>query len=92
MKAYSAGRPHGAPGKSTFAFEPGDLVSEVMSFGAPAPIEIVLFSPDLSAAHAQAKRVLEELHKISVAPRRANPARRWIIRPFPSTSTARKPA
>jgi multidrug efflux pump subunit AcrB len=48
----------------TFAFEPGDLVSEVMSFGAPAPIEIVLLSPDLSAAHAQAKRVLTELHKI----------------------------
>ena len=32
----------------TFAFEPGDLVSEVMSFGSPAPIEIVLFSPELS--------------------------------------------
>jgi multidrug efflux pump subunit AcrB len=49
----------------TFAFEPGDLVSEVMSFGSPAPIEIVLLSPDLSAAHAQSKRVLEELHKVS---------------------------
>jgi multidrug efflux pump subunit AcrB len=49
----------------TFAFEPGDLVSEVMSFGSPAPIEIVLLSPDLSAAHAHSKRVLEELRKVS---------------------------
>lgn len=49
----------------TFAFEPGDLISEVMSFGSPAPIEIVLFSPDLSAAHVQSKRALEELRKIS---------------------------
>jgi multidrug efflux pump subunit AcrB len=49
----------------TLAFEPGDLVSEVMSFGSPAPIEIVLFSPELSASHDQAKRVLEELNKIS---------------------------
>jgi multidrug efflux pump subunit AcrB len=48
----------------TIAFEPGDLVSEVMSFGSPAPIEIVLLSPELSAAHAHSERVLEELHKI----------------------------
>jgi multidrug efflux pump subunit AcrB len=36
-----------------------------MSFGSPAPIEIVLLSPDLSAAHAHSKRVLEELRKVS---------------------------
>jgi multidrug efflux pump subunit AcrB len=46
------------------AFEPGDLVSEVMSFGAPAPIEIVMISPDLSAAQSFSQRVLEELQKI----------------------------
>jgi multidrug efflux pump subunit AcrB len=51
-------------GQIIFAFEPGDLVSEVMSFGAPAPLEVIFISPDLSAAHAQAKRVLAELHKI----------------------------
>ena len=48
----------------TFAFEPGDMVSEVMSFGAPAPIEIVLLSPDLPAAHDHANHVLAELNKI----------------------------
>ena len=29
----------------TFGFEPGDIVSEVMSFGSPTPIEIVVASP-----------------------------------------------
>jgi multidrug efflux pump subunit AcrB len=48
----------------TFAFEPGDLVSEVMSFGSPAPIEIVLFSPDLSKAQAHSERLITEVRKI----------------------------
>src|SRR5262249_37366612 len=47
-----------------FAFEPGDIVSEVMSFGSPAPIEIVLASPKLSASREHAERVLAELRQI----------------------------
>jgi multidrug efflux pump subunit AcrB len=47
-----------------FAFEPGDIVSEVMSFGSPAPIEIVISSPDLTASRAYADRVLAELNRI----------------------------
>ncbi len=31
----------------TFGFEPGDVVSKVMSFGSPTPIEIVVASPDI---------------------------------------------
>jgi multidrug efflux pump subunit AcrB len=48
-----------------FAFEPGDIVSEVMSFGSPAPIEIVMSSPDLMADQSYAEKVLAELNKIS---------------------------
>jgi multidrug efflux pump subunit AcrB len=47
-----------------FAFEPGDIISEVMSFGSPAPIEIVMSSPDLTASRSYADQVLAELHKI----------------------------
>jgi multidrug efflux pump subunit AcrB len=47
-----------------FAFEPGDIVSEVMSFGSPAPIEIVMSSPDLAASRSYADRVLAELNEI----------------------------
>ena len=48
----------------TIAFEPGDLISKVMSFGAPAPIEVVLFSPDLAKAESFSRPVLEEMRKI----------------------------
>jgi multidrug efflux pump subunit AcrB len=51
-------------GQMTFAFEPGDVVSEVMSFGSPAPIEIVLAGPELKASREHAARVRDELHKI----------------------------
>jgi len=47
-----------------FSFEPGDIVSEVMSFGSPAPIEIVVSGPDLQAGRGYAEKVLAELNKI----------------------------
>jgi multidrug efflux pump subunit AcrB len=50
--------------KMKFAFEPGDIVSEVMSFGSPAPVEIVMASPDLAANRAYSEAVLAELNKI----------------------------
>jgi multidrug efflux pump subunit AcrB len=47
----------------TFGFEPGDIVSEVMSFGSPTPIEVAVVSRDLSEAHAHADRIKAELEK-----------------------------
>jgi multidrug efflux pump subunit AcrB len=47
-----------------FAFEPGDMVSEVMSFGSPAPIEIVVASPHLADARAHAGRIMAAMKKI----------------------------
>jgi multidrug efflux pump subunit AcrB len=49
--------------KITVAFEPGDLVSQVMSFGSPAPIEVVMVSPNLSKTDEYSRRILNELHK-----------------------------
>jgi multidrug efflux pump subunit AcrB len=48
-----------------FGFEPGDVVSEVMSFGSPTPIEITAASPNLDHAEAYARKVEQEFHKIS---------------------------
>ncbi|HTU25520.1 MAG TPA: efflux RND transporter permease subunit, partial [Pirellulales bacterium] len=45
-------------------FEPGDIVSKVMSFGSPTPIEIAVASPDLAAAQDYARKVEAEFHKI----------------------------
>ena len=47
-----------------FAFEPGDIVSEVMSFGSPAPVEIVVSSPDLEVARVHADRIRAEMSTI----------------------------
>ena len=48
----------------TFGFEPGDIVSEVMSFGSPTPIEVAVASPNMADARAHADRIKEELEKI----------------------------
>jgi multidrug efflux pump subunit AcrB len=48
-----------------FSFEPGDIVSRVMSFGAPTPIEIAVAGPNLPASREYAEKVREKLAKIS---------------------------
>jgi multidrug efflux pump subunit AcrB len=47
-----------------FGFEPGDIVSEVMSFGSPTPIEVAVASPNLADAREHAERIKKELEKI----------------------------
>jgi multidrug efflux pump subunit AcrB len=47
-----------------FGFEPGDMVSSVMSFGSPTPIEIVVASPNLVDSRAHAERILLAMKKI----------------------------
>jgi multidrug efflux pump subunit AcrB len=47
-----------------FGFEPGDMVSEVMSFGSPTPVEVVVASPNLADAQAHALRIKAGMEKI----------------------------
>ncbi len=56
--------PELAPG-TQIAFEAPDLVSQVMSFGAPTPIEITVAGPSLSDSEAYAREVIAVLDKIS---------------------------
>jgi multidrug efflux pump subunit AcrB len=42
-------------------FEPGDIVSQVMSFGSPTPIEILVSSPNLNEARAYVEKVIAGL-------------------------------
>ena len=46
------------------SFEAGDIVSNVMSFGSPTPIEVAVQGPALPANRAHAAKVLAELAKI----------------------------
>jgi multidrug efflux pump subunit AcrB len=40
-----------------FSFEPGDIISRIMNFGAPTPVEIAITGPDFAASRAFAARV-----------------------------------
>ncbi len=47
-----------------FGFEPGDMVSTVMSFGSPAPIEVVVAGPNRADSRKHAQRILAAMKKI----------------------------
>ncbi|MGE0362101.1 MAG: efflux RND transporter permease subunit [Vicinamibacterales bacterium] len=48
-----------------FSFEPGDIVSRIMNFGAPTPIELAIAGPDFAASRAFAARVFDRLRGIA---------------------------
>jgi len=52
------------PGVS-LSFEAGDIVSQIMNFGAPTPIEVAMSGPNLAANRAFAEKVKTEMQKIS---------------------------
>ena len=52
------------PGAS-FSFEPGDLVNQIMNFGAPTPVEVAVMGPDLSATRAYTDKLRIEMSKIA---------------------------
>jgi multidrug efflux pump subunit AcrB len=55
---------HGRFPDAQFSFEPGDIVSRIMNFGAPTPVEVAVTGPDFAASRAFATRVRTELSRI----------------------------
>jgi multidrug efflux pump subunit AcrB len=47
-----------------FSFEPGDIVSRVMSLGAPTPVEVAVSGPNLAANYEHAQKIREQLARI----------------------------
>ncbi|MBI3874463.1 MAG: efflux RND transporter permease subunit [Verrucomicrobia bacterium] len=47
------------------SFEPSDIVSRVMSFGSPTPVEIAVSGPSLAANKAHADKIYAKLKEIS---------------------------
>lgn len=45
-------------------FEPGDIIGQVMSFGAAAPVEVAIQGPSLPASRVHAAKVETELKKL----------------------------
>jgi len=60
VKALRARLPREFPG-STFSFLPADMVSQILNFGAPAPIDVQVAGPHASADEAYAEELLREL-------------------------------
>src|SRR6266542_721317 len=48
----------------SFSFEPSDIVSRVMSLGAPTPIEVAVSGPNLTANREFAEKVKDKLQNI----------------------------
>jgi multidrug efflux pump subunit AcrB len=46
------------------SFEPSDIVSRVMSFGSPTPIEVAVSGPNLAASREHAERLLVKLRSL----------------------------
>ena len=57
-------RLHAALPDTTFSFEAGDIISQVMSFGSPTPIEVDVQGPNLAANREFAAKLRLELAKI----------------------------
>ena len=50
---------------SSFSFEPGNLVDQIMNFGAPTPVELAVAGPNLSASRAYTERLRNEMGEIA---------------------------
>ncbi|HEY2911403.1 MAG TPA: efflux RND transporter permease subunit, partial [Gemmataceae bacterium] len=46
------------------AFEPADIVNEVMSFGSPSPIEVAISGPKVADNRVHAEKIFRELSKV----------------------------
>lgn len=49
---------------AAFSFEPGDIVSRIMNFGAQTPVEVAVMGPDFPATRAFATKVRDEMAKV----------------------------
>src|SRR5882724_4865497 len=49
---------------STFAFQPGDIVSQILNFGLPAPIDIQIVGQNGTANYALARQVADRVRRV----------------------------
>ncbi len=47
-----------------FSFEPGDIVSQIMNFGAPTPVEVSVLGPDFGQLRAYTAKLQQEMSRI----------------------------
>ena len=63
VQALRSSLPRAFPGM-TFAFLPADIVSQILNFGAPAPIDLQIRGANLNANFAYANKLLSRIRRI----------------------------
>ncbi len=63
VKALRERLPRAFPG-STFSFLPADMVSQILNFGSPAPIDVQIAGADLEASRAFATKLLAKIRHV----------------------------
>ena len=64
VRTLRADLPRAFPGVS-FAFLPADIVSQILNFGAPAPIDLMITGPDTAANEAYARSLIPALRRVA---------------------------
>jgi CzcA family heavy metal efflux pump len=49
----------------TFYFLPADMVTQILNFGLPAPIDVQIEGNDVETSHQIAEKIMAELHQVS---------------------------
>jgi multidrug efflux pump subunit AcrB len=62
---YSSDQAVARASQMRFSFEPADVVNQVMTFGSPTPVEVVISGPHLAENEAYAQKVRAEMAKIA---------------------------
>ena len=71
--------PRAFPGV-TFSFLPADIVSQILNFGAPAPIDVQIRGPKLDANYAYARELLHRIRDVpGVADARIQQSQRYPV-------------
>ena len=52
-------------GDTTFSFLPADIISQILNFGSPAPIDIQVRGPDQAADYAYAQLLLQQVKRVT---------------------------
>ena len=52
-------------GDTTFSFLPADIISQILNFGSPAPIDIQVRGPDQAADYAYAQSLLQKVKRVT---------------------------
>ena len=64
VRKLREGLPHEFPGVEFF-FQPADIVTQILNFGLPAPIDIQLMGPDMASNYAIAQQISNRLRRVS---------------------------